>query len=163
MYKWNFVQKPKSISFLREFKEFNKPDEIPTSVIFSPKGKYMAVATRIGTIHMHEVQIDQWQTPALLVAEVEKSKPAITMQTFSPDSKHLAVMDEDFGVTLFSLGEKNWSFAGKVRVHYAPIRSISFGQSIDERGDPKLRLFSVSEDMKMAEYEVLPLKKDDKN
>ncbi len=27
----------------------------------------------------------------------------------------------------------------------------------------KLRLFSVAEDMKMAEYEVLPLKKDDKN
>lgn len=46
--------------------------------------------------------------------------------------------------------KKNWSFAGKVRVHYAPIRSIAFGESIDERGDPKLRLFSVSEDMKMA-------------
>jgi len=26
------------------------------------------------------------------------------MQTFSPDSRHLAVMDDDFGVTLFILG-----------------------------------------------------------
>ena len=94
------------------------------------------------------------------MAEVEKSKPMVTMQTFSPDSKHLAVMDEDYGVTLFSLGEKNWSFAGKVRVHYAPIRSISFGESIDERGEVRLRLFSIGEDMKMAEYEVVGPKKD---
>lgn len=86
----------------------------------------MSVATRIGTIHIYEVEIDDWQAP-LYVSEVEKSKPAICMQTFSPDSKYLAVYDEEFGVTLFSLGEKNWSFAGKVRCHYAPIRSISFG------------------------------------
>lgn len=79
---------------------------------------------------MHEVEINDWQAP-LLVAEVEKSRPYILMQTFSPDSRHLAVMDEDFGVTLFMLGDKNWSFAGKVRVHYAPLRSISFGESID--------------------------------
>lgn len=63
----------------------------------------MSVATRIGTIHIYEVEIDEWQPP-LLVAEVEKSKPPINMQTFSPDSKHLATMDEDYGVTLFSLG-----------------------------------------------------------
>jgi hypothetical protein len=74
------------------------------------------------------------------------------MQIFSPDSRHLAVMDEDFGVTLFILGEKpqgsnqqaHWSFAGKVRVHYAPIRSISFGESIDQRGEVRLRLFSIA-------------------
>ncbi len=64
-------------------------------------------------------------------------------------------MDEDFGVTLFILGEKNWGFAGKIRVHYASIRSIAFGESMDDRGEVKLRLFSVSEDMKMAEYEVV--------
>lgn len=29
----------------------------------------------------------------LLVAEFEKSRPYIHMQTFSPDSRHLAVMD----------------------------------------------------------------------
>lgn len=34
---------------------------------------------------------------------------------------------------------------------------------MDEKGDIKIRLFSISEDMKMAEYEVVPLKKEDKN
>lgn len=90
----------------------------------------MSVATRIGTIHIYDVTTSEW-LPSLLVAEVEKSRPTIHMQTFSPDSKHLATMDEDFGVTLFSIGDKNWSLTGKVRVHYAPIRSISFGESID--------------------------------
>jgi hypothetical protein len=72
-------------------------------------------------IHIHEVEPDERQPP-LLAAEVEKSKPSVQMQTFSPESKHLAVMDEGFGATLFSLGENPWAFAGKVRVHYAPIR-----------------------------------------
>lgn len=40
-------------------------------------------------------------------------------------------------------------------MHYAPIRSISFGESMDERSEIKLRLFSISEDMRMAEYEVV--------
>ena len=53
---------------------------------------------------MYEVEIGEWQLNTLLVAEAEKSRPAITMQIFSPDSKHLATMDEDFGVTLFMLG-----------------------------------------------------------
>jgi cilia- and flagella-associated protein 251 len=129
LYEWNFIEKPKSISVLRSF----GTGEMPTCATFSPKGKYLSVATKIGTIHIYEVEIGEWQS-SLLVAEVEKSKPYIHMQTFSPDSRHLAVMDEDFGVTLFILGEKNWSLSGKIRVHYAPIRSISFGESIDQRG-----------------------------
>lgn len=40
-------------------------------------------------------------------------------------------------------------------MHYAPIRSIAFGESMDERGEVRLRLFSVGEDMKMAEYDVV--------
>jgi hypothetical protein len=134
---------------------------VPTCLNYSPKGKFLAVGTKIGTIHMYEVEVNDWQPP-LLAAEVEKSRPYILMQTFSPDSRHLAVMDEDFGVTLFILGEKNWGFAGKIRVHYAPIRSIAFGESMDERGEVRLRLFSVSEDMKMAEYDVVTGRKEEK-
>lgn len=76
---------------------------MPTCLNYSPKGKFLAVGTKIGTIHMYEVEVNDWQPP-LLVAEVERGKPYILMQTFSPDSRHLAVMDEDFGVTLFILG-----------------------------------------------------------
>lgn len=66
------------------------------------------------------------------------------MLVFAPDSRHFAAMDEYFGVTLFVLGEKSWGFGGKIRVHNAPLRSIAFGESMDERSEVKLRLFSVS-------------------
>ncbi len=99
VYEWNFVEKPKAITPLREF----RTEEIPTCLNYSPKGKYLSVATKIGTIHIYEVEIGEWQPP-LLVAEVEKSRPYIQQQTFSSDSRHLATMDEDFGVTLFILG-----------------------------------------------------------
>lgn len=84
------------------------------------------MATRVGTVHIYEVDADEWQ-PQLLIAEVERFKPNVSMLVFAPDSRHMATMDEDFGVTLFVLGEKNWTFGGKIRVHYAPIRSIAFG------------------------------------
>lgn len=57
-------------------------------------------------------------------------------------------------MTLFVLGDKNWVFGGKIRVHCAPLRSIAFGESMDERTEIKLRLFSVSEDMTLAEYDI---------
>lgn len=62
IYKWNFVEKPKSISVLRKF------EDVPTCITFSSKGKYMAVATRVGSIHIYEVEIDEWQASPLLVA-----------------------------------------------------------------------------------------------
>lgn len=72
----------------------------------------------------------EWKSH-LDVTEAEKSTPAVTMQVFSPDSRHLATMDEDFGVTLFVHKGEAWELGGKIRVHYAPIRSISFGESMD--------------------------------
>lgn len=59
---------------------------------------------------------------------------------FASDSKHLAVIDEDYSCTLFAHEhklfdikmEKEWQFVGKCRVHHAPIRSIAFGESKNE-------------------------------
>lgn len=58
-------------------------------------------------------------------------------------SKYLATMDDDYGVCLFVLDYKlfdkkneffEWQYVGKCRVHYAAIRSISFGETIDDNG-----------------------------
>lgn len=102
---------------------------MPSCLAYSPSGKFLAIATRIGTIHFYEVDTGDW-APPLFIAEVERYKPTVTMLTFAPDSRHLAAMDEYFGVTLFVFGEKNWTFGGKIRVHHAPIRSIAFGESM---------------------------------
>jgi len=39
---------------------------VPTCLNYSPKGKFLAVGTRIGTIHMFEVEVNDWQTPLLV-------------------------------------------------------------------------------------------------
>ena len=49
---------------------------------------------------------------------------------------------------------KEWVFNGKMRVHTLPIRGIAFADSIGEKGDLKLRLFSIAEDKKLVEYDV---------
>jgi hypothetical protein len=36
---------------------------------------------------------------------------------------------------------------GKLRVHHAPIRSVSFGETMEENGTKTFKLFTVSEDM----------------
>lgn len=85
---------------------------------------------------------------------------------FASDSKHLATMDEDYSVCLFTFDhrfndttkEKEWVFAGKHRLHHAPIRSIAFGETLDEKNEVKLKVFSVAEDMKLVEYDVIEFK-----
>ncbi len=49
---------------------------------------------------------------------------------------------------------KEWCFSGKMRVHTLPIRSIAFADSTNEKGELKLRLFSIAEDKKLVEYDV---------
>lgn len=54
-------------------------------------------------------------------------------------------MDEDYAVCLFTYDhrfndvsfEKEWVFAGKHRVHHAPIRSIAFGETLDDKNEIK--------------------------
>jgi hypothetical protein len=41
-----------------------------------------------------------------------------------------------------------------MRIHTLPIRSIAFADSTNEKGELKLRLFSIAEDKKLVEYDV---------
>ena len=78
-------------------------------------------------------------------------------------------MDSDYGLSLFAIDHilfdrkkpKEWQFVGKCRVHSAPITSISFGTTY-ENDIRNLKLFSISEDMRMAEYDVIEIDYDKK-
>lgn len=84
------------------------------------------------------------------------------MIQFASDSKHLACFDSELAVCLFKIDHKffdptrpkEWVFYGKVRVHTMPIRSISFADVLNEKGEQRLKLFSTGEDKKMVEYDV---------
>ena len=47
-----------------------------------------------------------------------------------------------------------WQFHGKRRTHEIEITSIAFGESLDENGQTKLRLFSIGRDRRIFEYDV---------
>ena len=47
-----------------------------------------------------------------------------------------------------------WLFNGKRKTHEVDITSISFGESLDENEEEKLRLFSIGKDRRLFEYDV---------
>ena len=50
---------------------------------------------------------------------------------------------------------KEWTFGGKHRVHHAPIKSLTFGESINEQGQKYFKLFSIGEDILMCEFNII--------
>ena len=44
---------------------------------------------------------------------------------------------------------KEWTFVGKHRAHHAPIRSLAFGESLNEHGQRYFKFFTIAEDMKV--------------
>lgn len=160
IYEWDFHEKPNTLQFLKCFES-----ETPTCIDYSPDGKYLAVATKIGSLYFYVYDYDktEWQSSYLLIYENDnQTKPPILYQVFASDSKHLATMNEDISVCLFKIDHKygdpsqpkEWVFSGKVRAHLLPLRSISFGESLTDKGDIKLRLFSIAADKKLIEYDV---------
>ena len=160
LYEWNFhdrkciLEKP-----LRIF----EGNSCPTGLAYSPDGRFLAVATGNGAIHFYEVDKSEWQATVQLVSiSQEHTSPKVTKIVFASDSKHLAAVDDQVCVSLFRINHKfgdpnqpkEWVFSGKIRVHLAKIKDICFGESLTEKGEIKLRLFSISDDKKLVEYDV---------
>jgi len=172
LYEWNFVEKPCILKILRVF-EWDK-ESIPTCIDYSPDGNFLSAATKNGRIFIYEVEKGEWQPSVLDVSEQEKARAKVNMQIFSSDSKQLATMDDDFSVTLFTIGTlflnnnadhklfdpknpKEWQYVGKHRVHHAPIKSIAFAESLNEAGQRIYKIYSVSEDKMLAEFDVVEI------
>lgn len=49
---------------------------------------------------------------------------------------------------------KEWVFSGKVRVHSLPITGVTFGESINDKDEIVLKLFTIGLDKKLVEYDV---------
>lgn len=161
IYEWDFHEKGNTLTFVRSF----EPNDIPTCIEYSPDGKYLSVATIFGRLYfyVYDYEKPEWQSGYLLIYENDnKFKPKINSQVYASDSKHIATMNEDLSVCLFKIDHKfgdptqpkEWVFSGKCRAHLLRIRSISFGESLTDKGDIKLRLFSIGEDKKLIEYDV---------
>jgi hypothetical protein len=92
----------------------------------------------------------------------DNSASQITGMIVSNDGLFFATMDSNCCVSLFKKdhlqGDPSkpieWQFNGKRRTHEMEIASISFGESLDENEEIKLRLFSIGKDRRLFEYDV---------
>ena len=79
IYEWDFHEKGNSLQFLRAF-ELN---ETPTCIDYSPDGKYLSVATKIGSIYFYVYDYEKpyWQqNPEFIYENDNKAKPRINAQ-----------------------------------------------------------------------------------
>lgn len=106
----------------------------------------------------------KYQQPVKLT-ENESSKPqtlSIIVGNDSMGNKYFATMDSTQAVCLFKkdyqFGDTTkpieWLFYGKIISHEIQITSITFGESLDENENTKLRLFSIGKDRRVFEYDV---------
>ena len=136
--------------------------------LISPDGRFLSVATTNGLMWFFDYQKGErgeWQpqSQSTHVSISQKTKsPVITLQTFSSNSKYLAVADDEYCVTLFKndhkFGDptqpKEWFYCGKVKAQLGKVTSIAFGKSLSENGEERLRLFSIGKDKTLIEYDV---------
>jgi WD40 repeat protein/Ca2+-binding EF-hand superfamily protein len=161
VYEWNFHDR--KVILDKPLRVFDSNNAFPTCLQYSPDGKFLAVAMDNGYINFYEVEEKKWQeTQQQVSSATEHTLPSVYKIVFSPDSTHLAAIDDQHCVSLFRRGHRfgrleepiEWVFAGKKRVHLAKIRDVCFGESLTDQGNIILRLFSIGDDKKLVEYDV---------
>ena len=148
---WNYFTKEKTI------KKFS---EEPKCLEYSPDGKYLMNATNKGLIRILDpLSMKEVQAPWKIS---ENNLCPINMITVASDSQHFATMDAKNWVCLFKRDHKygdiheeiEWIFYGNVKSHEIEITSIAFGESLDEKEEPLIQLFSIGKDRNLVVYNV---------
>jgi len=125
------------------------------TLAFSPgDGKLLAIGFTNGTIKILD------GTTLQEGVTFRECTGCVTHLAFSSDGVFLAAADTDRAVALFRFGAFNeesgtaeWEYLGKYRAHHSLISDLIFSSNDEEGAEP--RLFSLGEDRRMVEYDVM--------
>ncbi|XP_072043906.1 cilia- and flagella-associated protein 251-like [Amphiura filiformis] len=149
---WNY--KTKTLVASRTFPR----GHLVRCLAFDPKGMYLGIGFTNGYVYI----LDSLTLDNEVPEPFRYSRDAVMHCTFSLDSQWMATADADYCVTLFKReaadSEYPWSYLGKHRAHYKPIRGLSFGLKLDTTAP---RLISVGEDRSLVEYDLINSDTDD--
>ncbi|KAL3856807.1 hypothetical protein ACJMK2_011524 [Sinanodonta woodiana] len=125
---------------------------------YDPKGAYIAVGFVNGTVRI----LDSITLDDELQEPFRYAKDAITHIQFSHDSQFLATADGEYTVSVFMKGKilegDPYTYLGRYRAHYKPIKDIIFGVQLDANVP---RLLSLGEDRVLVEYDLENSSKDE--
>ncbi|TPP61899.1 WD repeat-containing protein 66 [Fasciola gigantica] len=118
---------------------------------YGPLGKYLAVGFTSGYVRIVDAITLEDVTPEPFTY----GRGAITHVDFSPRGDYCAYADSSHTTTLLRASnddtEPPWHYVGRIRVHYRPITDLMFWIG---RGCKNCRLFTISEDRTLAEYDI---------
>ncbi|XP_033108511.1 cilia- and flagella-associated protein 251-like [Anneissia japonica] len=149
---WNYQTKTLVIS-----RQFPRGHMI-RCLAFDPKGEYLGVGFTNGCVRILDVLTLEDDIPKPFTY----SSDAVIICTFSHDSAWMATADANFCVTVYKGLPANqnepWTYLGKHRSHYKPIRGLTFGIALDSDIP---RLLSIGEDRSLVEYDLFKSTIDD--
>ncbi|RUS85636.1 hypothetical protein EGW08_006582 [Elysia chlorotica] len=118
---------------------------------FDPKGFYIAVGCTNGAVYLVDsvALLDQIQ------GGFKSARDCITHIAFSHNSRYMATADAGFTITVYKRQRKEgrnlYTWHGRYRSHYKPIRDLLFDVHLDTN-EPKL--LSLGEDRMLIEYDL---------
>ena len=158
---WNYETK-KEESVKKDFLDKNHSPWVMAYTPLNNQNLCLMVGCTDGTIRA----FPQAPDTTLQFKDLKIKDQMLTGKKFFPeqivitkDALCMATRDNDFCVSLFKFevddcpGVSVWHFCGKRRTHLLPITSVTFTES--PSGKTKYRLFSIGEDMKLFEYDVM--------
>ncbi|UJR34201.1 hypothetical protein I4U23_021607 [Adineta vaga] len=125
-------------------------DNAVTQLRYNHNANYIAVGYADGKLTI----CDALSLESILKEPFQYAKAAIVLIEFSNSSDYLATAEEDYTISVYRQNLNSaeiYTFLGRYRAHYKPIRALFFGFTID---DNQPILTTIGADRILAEYDL---------